>query len=108
PTTTTLFPYTTLFRSNEGARIACVSRTDVNAKNVANQIDAIRANAAKGYAVDVADHKAVQKVGTEILNDFGKVNILVNNAGVTRDGLAMRMSLEDWDSVVNTNLRGAF
>src|SRR5947199_4031191 len=94
--------------ANEGARIACVSRTDVNAKNVANQIDAIRANAAKGYAVDVADHKAVQKVGTEILNDFGKVNILVNNAGVTRDGLAMRMSLEDWDSVVNTNLRGAF
>src|SRR5436853_603277 len=94
--------------ANEGARIACVSRTDANAKNVANQINAIRANAAKGYAVDVADHKAVQKVGAEILNDFGRVDILVNNAGVTRDGLAMRMSLEDWDSVVNTNLRGAF
>ena len=94
--------------ANEGARIACASRTDVNAKNVANQINAIRADAAKGYAVDVADHAAVQKVGAEILNDFGRVDILVNNAGVTRDGLAMRMSLADWDSVVNTNLRGAF
>src|SRR6266576_3609732 len=87
--------------ANEGARIACVSRTDANAKNVANQINAIRANAAKAYAVDVADHKAVQKVGAEILNDFGRVDILVNNAGVTRDGQAMRMSLEDWVSVVN-------
>jgi 3-oxoacyl-[acyl-carrier protein] reductase len=94
--------------ANEGARIACVSRTDANAKNVANEINAIRAKAAKGYAVDVADHVAVQKVGAEILNDFGRVDILVNNAGMTRDGLAMRMSLEDWDSVVNTNLRGAF
>src|SRR4026209_1267913 len=94
--------------ANEGARIACVSRTDANAKNVADQINAIRANAAKAYAVDVADHPAVQKVGAGILNDFGRVDILVNNAGVTRDGLAMRMSLEDWDSVVNTNLRGAF
>src|SRR5712691_8800346 len=94
--------------ANEGARIACVSRTDANAKNVADQIDAIRANAAKAYAVDIADHAAVQKVGAEILNDFGRIDILVNNAGVTRDGLAMRMSLEDWDSVVNTNLRGAF
>lgn len=94
--------------ANEGARVACVSRTDANAKNVADQINAIRPKAAKAYAVDVADHAAVQKVGAEILNDFGRVGILVNNAGVTRDGLAMRMSLEDWDSVVNTNLRGAF
>src|SRR4029077_15586887 len=94
--------------ANEGARLACVSRTDANAKNVADQINAIRPNAANAYAVDVADHSAVQKVGAEILNDFGRVGILVNNAGMTRDGLAMRMSLEDWDSVINTNLRGAF
>jgi len=94
--------------AKEGARLACVSRTDANAKNVADKINAIRPNTAKPYAVDVADHAAVQKVGAEILNDFGRVGILVNNAGVTRDGLAMRMSLEDWDSVVNTNLRGAF
>src|SRR5262249_18537903 len=72
------------------------------------QINAVRADAAKAYAVDVANHVAVQKVGAQILNDFGRADILVNNAGVTRDALAMRMSLEDWDSVVNTNLRGAF
>ena len=94
--------------ANEGARVACVSRTEANARNVADQINAIRADAAKAYTVDVVDHAAVQKIGTGILGDFGRVDILVNNAGVTRDGLAMRMSLEDWDSVVNTNLRGAF
>lgn len=94
--------------SQEGARVAVVSRTEENAKKSADAINAIRADAAKYYAVDVADHAAVQKVGARILQDFGKIDILVNNAGVTRDGLAMRMSIEDWDTVVNTNLRGAF
>ena len=56
----------------------------------------------------MANHLDVQTIGEEILDDFGKVDILVNNAGVTRDGLSMRMSLEDWDTVINTNLRGAF
>jgi 3-oxoacyl-[acyl-carrier protein] reductase len=94
--------------ASEGARLACVSRTEANARNVAEQINAIRAGTAKAYTVDVADHAAVLKIGAQILNDFGKADILVNNAGITRDVLAMRMSLEDWDSVVNTNLRGAF
>lgn len=94
--------------ANEGARVGCVSRTEANAKKVADQINAVRADAAKAYTVDVADHAAVQKIGSRILEDFGRADILVNNAGVTRDGLAMRMSLEDWNSVVNTNLRGAF
>ena len=49
-----------------------------------------------------------KKSALEILEDFGRADILVNNAGVTRDALAMRMSLEDWDAVINTNLRGAF
>ena len=65
-------------------------------------------NRQKRTAVDVGDHAAVQKIGARILEDFGRADILVNNAGVTRDALAMRMSLEDWDAVVNTNLRGAF
>src|SRR5437870_10259956 len=94
--------------ANEGARLACVSRTEENANTVADQINGMRSDAAKAYAVDVADHAAVQKVGARILDDFGRVDILVNNAGVTRDALAMRMSLEEWDSVINTNLRGAF
>src|SRR5213075_1100342 len=92
----------------EGARVACVSRTEANAKRTADEINAKRADAAKAYSVDVADHAAVQKVGAQILEEFTKIDILVNNAGVTRDGLAMRMSVEDWDTVINTNLRGAF
>jgi 3-oxoacyl-[acyl-carrier protein] reductase len=99
---------TALRLANEGARVACVSRTEANAKNIANQINAIRADAGRPYTVDVADHAAVHKIGAQILDDFGRADILINNAGVTRDVLAMRMSLEDWDSVVNTNLRGAF
>jgi 3-oxoacyl-[acyl-carrier protein] reductase len=94
--------------ANEGARVACVSRTETNAKRIAEDINTIRADAAKAYAVDVADHTAVQKIGAQILSDFSRADILVNNAGVTRDVLAMRMSLEDWESVVSTNLRGAF
>jgi 3-oxoacyl-[acyl-carrier protein] reductase len=97
----------------EGARVACVSRSEENAKRTAEEINILRKNAggtpaATAYAVDVADHAAVQKVGAQILQDFTKIDILVNNAGVTRDGLAMRMSVEDWDTVINTNLRGAF
>src|SRR2546423_759683 len=92
----------------EGARVACVSRSEENAKRTADEINILRADAAKHYAVDIADHAAVQKVGAQILSDFTKIDILVNNAGVTRDGLAMRMSIEDWDTVINTNLRGAF
>jgi len=94
--------------ASEGASVACVSRTQANAKRTAGEINIIRADAAKAYAVDVADHAAVQKIGAQILEDFMKIDILVNNAGVTRDGLAMRMSIEDWDAVINTNLRGAF
>ncbi len=94
--------------ASEGARVACVSRSEENAKRTADELNAARADSAKHYAVDVADHAAVQKAGAQILADFTKIDILVNNAGVTRDGLAMRMSIEDWDTVINTNLRGAF
>jgi 3-oxoacyl-[acyl-carrier protein] reductase len=92
----------------EGARVACVSRSEENAKRTAGELNILRADSAKHYAVDVADHAAVQKTGEQILKDFTKIDILINNAGVTRDGLAMRMSIEDWDTVINTNLRGAF
>ena len=94
--------------ASEGARVASVSRTEVNAQKTAEEINAVRANTAKAYVVDVADHAAVQKICVGILEDFGRVDILVNNAGVTRDGLSMRMPVEDWDTVLNTNLKGAF
>jgi 3-oxoacyl-[acyl-carrier protein] reductase len=98
----------TLRLASEGARVACVSRTEANAKKTADQINGTQPNAARAYAIDVASHAAVQKLGAQILEDFGKIDILVNNAGVTRDGLSMRMPMEDWDTVINTNLKGAF
>src|SRR5438309_8026489 len=94
--------------ASEGACVACVSRTEENASKTADEINGVQSESAKAYAVDVADHPAVQKIGARILEDFGRADVLVNNAGVTRDALAMRMSLEDWDDVINTNLRGAF
>jgi 3-oxoacyl-[acyl-carrier protein] reductase len=94
--------------ASEGARVACVSRSEKNAKRTADELNAARPDSAKAYTVDVADRAAVQKVGVQILEEFGQIDILVNNAGVTRDALAMRMSIEDWDIVINTNLRGAF
>jgi 3-oxoacyl-[acyl-carrier protein] reductase len=94
--------------AKEGARVASVSRTEANAQKTADEINAARADAAKAYAVDVAGQAAVQKAAAQIFEDFGRVDILVNNAGVTRDGLSMRMSMDDWDTVLNTNLKGAF
>jgi 3-oxoacyl-[acyl-carrier protein] reductase len=91
----------------EGARVACVSRTAVNAEQTARDIRAT-GREAWAFAVDVSDPEAVAAATKEILAATGRVDILVNNAGVTRDGLLMRMSEADWDTVLNTNLRGAF
>lgn len=90
-----------------GANVACVSRTAENSEKVAAEVRA-SGRQAWAYAVDVADAKAVAATGEKILADAGRVDILVNNAGVTKDGLLMRMSDEDWDTVLNTNLKGAF
>ena len=57
---------------------------------------------------DVADGKAVQSTFKDILKESGSIDILVNNAGITRDGLMARMKESDWDSVLDTNLKGAF
>jgi len=91
----------------EGADVVCVSRTPENCEKVANEIGAL-GRKAWAFAVDVADSAAVNAAAVKILADCGKVDILVNNAGITRDGLLMRMSDEDWDTVLNTNLKGAF
>ena len=94
--------------SGEGAKVAVVSRTERNSAAVSDAINATNEGAAKPYAVDVGDHNAVSEVVARMLKDFGRAQILVNNAGLTRDGLAMRMSEEDWDTVLDTNLKGAF
>jgi 3-oxoacyl-[acyl-carrier protein] reductase len=91
----------------EGADIVCVSRTAENSEKVAAEIRAL-GRKAWAHAVDVSDHAAFAAAAERILAETGRADILVNNAGVTRDGLLMRMSEADWDTVLNTNLRGAF
>ena len=93
--------------ASEGADVVVVSRTAVNAEKVAEEIRAL-GRRAWAFAVDVADAAAVNAAAEQILAAAGRVDILVNNAGVTRDGLLMRMSDADWDTVLDTNLKGAF
>jgi 3-oxoacyl-[acyl-carrier protein] reductase len=91
----------------EGADVVCVSRTAENSEKAASEVRAL-GRKAWAHAVDVADAVAVSAAADRILAEAGRVDILVNNAGVTRDGLLMRMSDEDWDTVLDTNLKGAF
>src|SRR5687767_10918467 len=87
--------------ASAGADVVCVSRTAENSEKVATEIRAL-GRKAWAHAVDVADSKAVADAGAKILGDTTRVDVLVNNAGITRDGLIMRMSEEDWDTVLNT------
>ena len=90
-----------------GADVACVSRTEENSAKAAAEVEAL-GRRAWAVAVDVSDTAAVDTAVGKILDEAGRVDILVNNAGVTRDNLLMRMSEEEWDTVINTNLKGAF
>ena len=90
-----------------GADVVCVSRTVENSEKVAAEVRAM-GRRAWAVAVDVADPAQIAAAGEKIIAEAGRVDVLVNNAGVTRDGLVMRMSEADWDTVLNTNLRGAF
>src|SRR5438067_13410406 len=63
---------------------------------------------AKGFACDVSDVGSVTKLVEDVEKDLGAVDILVNNAGLTRDNLLMRLKDDDWDAVIDANLRGAF
>ena len=90
-----------------GANVVCVSRTQENSAKVATEIEALGQNS-WAFAVDVSDTSSVESSAKNILEATGRVDILVNNAGVTRDNLLMRMSEEEWDTVINTNLKGAF
>ena len=91
----------------EGASIAAVARSEEALKDT---IEAIRATGgtAEPFALDVSDDAAVEATVEKISARFGHIDVLVNNAGVTRDGLLMRMKSEDWDTVLDTNLKGAF
>lgn len=90
-----------------GASVACLATTLENAARTRDRILESGGHAA-AYAVDVADGSSVQNAFGSVESELGPVAILVNNAGITRDGLMMRMKGEDWDSVLGVNLKGAY
>ncbi len=93
--------------SSCGARVAVVGRDRARAEQAAAELGA-PADAARGFACDVADPASVTALVDEVEKGFGAVDILVNNAGLTRDNILLRLKDEDWDAVLNANLRGAF
>ena len=89
-----------------GHTVLCVSKSDTCVQ-VANDILA-KGQKAKAFQVDVSDAAAVAQACEQIIAEFGAVEILVNNAGITRDKLVMAMSDQDWNDVISTNLSSAF
>jgi 3-oxoacyl-[acyl-carrier protein] reductase len=90
-----------------GAKVACIARNEEKLRETADAI-ASAGGTAVVYACDVTDSAAVQKVVEAVVEDWDQLDIVVNNAGITRDTLIPRMSDEDWDDVISTNLRSVF
>jgi 3-oxoacyl-[acyl-carrier protein] reductase len=94
--------------AREGADVAVnFAGSEAKANEVVDEIKAMGRNAI-AIQCDVSDSTAVTEMIQKSLDTFGKIDILVNNAGITRDNLLMRMKEEEWDSVINTNLKGVF
>jgi 3-oxoacyl-[acyl-carrier protein] reductase len=91
-----------------GARVAVCGRDAVRAQAVAAEIAQAHGTDVRGYAADMADPAQAAALVEQVERDFGQVDILVNNAGLTRDNLLVRIKDDDWDAVINANLRGAF
>jgi 3-oxoacyl-[acyl-carrier protein] reductase len=89
-----------------GARVAIVGRDRAKAEAVASEVGA--ADHARGFSCDVAEPASVTALVDEVEKTFGSVDILVNNAGLTRDNILFRLKDDDWDAVLDANLRGAF
>jgi len=86
----------------EGAKVACVATTLEGAERTASAIGG------HAFAADVSDESSVESLFAEIQAQLGTPAVLVNNAGITRDTLMLRMKADDWDRVIAVNLRGAF
>jgi len=94
--------------AGEGANIAFTDLfVDDNFKNVEKQLNELGVRV-KGYNSDASKFDDSQKLVQNILKEFGRIDILVNNAGITRDTLLMRMTEEQWDVVININLKSVF
>ena len=90
-----------------GATVALAAR---NLDKLAAVADEVRTagGTAEAFALDLGDEGSIKSCAKAVLERFGKVEILLNNAGITRDGLSMRMKRSDWDEVLSTNLTGSF
>jgi 3-oxoacyl-[acyl-carrier protein] reductase len=90
--------------ANEGATVACVATTEKNAQSTADALG----GPARAFASDVSDASSVEALFAAVQEQLGTPSVLVNNAGITKDTLILRMKDEDWDRVVAVNLKGAF
>ena len=94
--------------ASEGANVAIIDIAPDDILNeTVNEISGFNI-VCKGYNADVTNAQQVETTINEIVKDFGKIDILVNNAGITRDNLLIRMKEEDWDKVINVNLKSVF
>jgi 3-oxoacyl-[acyl-carrier protein] reductase len=94
--------------AQEGAQVAFSDiRADENMASLEKELTALGVKA-KGYVSDASKHEESQIFVDEVVKDFGRVDVLVNNAGITRDALLMRMTEEQWDMVININLKSVF
>ena len=88
-----------------GAKVAVVARNETGAQSAA---EGLPGDGHRGYGCDVADAESVNALVKRVEDEMGGLDVLVNNAGVTRDNVLMRIKDDDWDAVLDTNLRGAF
>jgi 3-oxoacyl-[acyl-carrier protein] reductase len=94
--------------ASEGADVVFTDLViDENGLATQKEIEAFGVRA-KGYASNAANFEEAHRVTEEIVREFGRIDVLVNNAGITRDGLMMRMTEQQWDMVINVNLKSAF
>ncbi len=93
--------------AGRGARVAVAARNEEKLRAVAEEISAA-GGTAEVFVLDMADEASIKAAAKAALIHFGAVEILVNNAGITKDGLLLRMRRADWDGVLTTNLTGAF
>ncbi len=90
---------------------ACVAFTFNSSEERALKLEvalAEKCGKAKAYKSDASSYEAAEKLVNDVISDFGKIDIVVNNAGITRDNLILRMSEQQWDEVINTNLKSVF
>lgn len=96
-----------LVLAGTGATVALAARNAAKLAEVKAEIEAAGGRA-EVFPLDISSEDAIKSTAKDITGKLGAVHILVNNAGVTRDGLVLRMKSADWDDVLNTNLKGAF